>query len=347
MLLWEKYNPKDNWFWVLNYSGGKDSSLLLMTILDFLSAKEKGTENFLVLHQDTTIELPQVREFVLKVFEHIKKGGINTFLLSPEKNFFSLMLEKGYGFPRWCYRWCCRIYKYGRVRKLLKDLPQNRIVNLLAIRKDEKSRINGTWIHENKYYSKTVVTASPIIDLDMKEVWSILHKYYNDIFMELRSRFYLAKTDGLGCWACTIIREDPMTLIIDPYLYDLKIKLCKSRCAGLKHFVKTLDEALHERPDAFPNFYWPEKMLDIRCRGKNCGSCELRRSWRFKEIPKYLAMPCNEGKEMMHLVFPNKSFGRIIAEKIPGAEFHNDGLIICVPKTLKKSIEKIVKEVTT
>jgi hypothetical protein len=35
------------------------------------------------------------------------------------------------------------------------------------------------------------------------------------------------------------------------------------------------------------------------------------------------------------------------AEKIPGAEFHNDGLIICVPKTLKKSIEKIVKEVTT
>jgi len=279
-ILWKRFNPKLGWLWLLNFSGGKDSSLLLAATIDFLSTKNAGLDRLLVIHEDTSVELPQAQRIAKDMLKWAEEAGTYTLILEAEENFFTLMLRRGYSFPKWNFRWCCRVYKYGRAERLMKSLPYERIVNLLAIRGDEKTRIHGDWIREKKVYGKKVVTASPLIDLNVADVWHLLKSYYEDVYVKLRG-LYAAKTDGLGCWTCTVVRKDPATLLLDPRLYELKIELCKARCTSLEKFIDTLKNAVRERPDAFPRFRWPEELRDINCRGK-CKGCPIRAAWRTR-----------------------------------------------------------------
>ena len=76
----------------------------------------------MVLHSDTTVEIPIVLQHVKEVMRYLKKRGIKTMILDDIPNFFTTMLKHGYGFPRWNFRQCCRIYKYGRALRYLKSL---------------------------------------------------------------------------------------------------------------------------------------------------------------------------------------------------------------------------------
>jgi len=337
LTLWDNFNPGEGWLWLLNFSGGKDSSLLLASVIDFLNSKG-CLDRLLVVHEDTTIELPQVHESVKEVFRRVRDEGARTVILETEENFFTLMLRRGYSFPKWNFRWCCRVYKYGMAKRFIKSLPQEKILNLLAIRGDEATRIHGEWIREEKVYGKRIVTSSPLIDLDVRNVWDTLRAQYPDFYGGLR-RIYMAKADGLGCWACTVIREDPATLALDPHLYELKVRLCNARCASLGRFIEALRAAVRERPDAFPRFRWPEEPRDVKCRGK-CGSCQIRRAWRGREAPRYIVQPCWERSDMLHVVFARAEDGLEAAKKLPAAEVHEGGRILCVPKNLMRLLKE-------
>jgi len=336
-ILWKRYNPRNGWLWMLSFSGGKDSSLLVAAITEFFKEKNGSLEGLLVIHEDTSVEIPFVRMLVEQTLKEIKGMGAETITLKADENFFTLMLKRGYGFPKWNYRWCCRVYKYGKIKKFISELPHTNVLNLIAIRGDEKFRVGGKWIQEAKLREKNVVTASPLIDLNINDVWSILESKYESIYRRLR-KVYVAKPDGLGCWTCTVIKEDLATLLLDPRLYELKIELCRARCAGLECFINTLKTAVKERPDAFPGFRWPEEFRDIKCRRK-CSTCSISR-WRSKKVPKYLVLPCWERGDMLHVVFTRAEDGLTAAERLSVAEIHYGGRILCVPKSLMRFFER-------
>jgi len=264
--LYEIYDPS-KWLWVVNFSGGKDSSALLTAVLNF--AEKRGFE-VLVLHSDTTVEIPIVSQHVKEVMGYLKKHGIKTMILEDVPNFFTTMLKHGYGFPRWNFRWCCRIYKYGRALRYLKSL--GKVVNMLGIRGDE-GRAKGFIFEKGN-----IVTAFPLIDLNYIDVWEYLKnhcQWYNTLLKLYKHG------RRLGCWVCTVVSDDPVLKYLDPELYDIKIRLVKARCKGLKYFLKTLIEAYRKRPDAFPKLIIPNNIKDTSCRGK-CFECNVRRYWWYK-----------------------------------------------------------------
>lgn len=274
-ILWKKYNPEREWVWILNFSGGKDSSLLLASTIEFLERRGTSPDRLFVVHEDTSAELPLLRELVKQTLAWVNKVGAHTVILEAEENFFTYMLRHGYSFPRWNFRWCCRVYKYGKAKHFIKSLPYGKILNLIAIRGDEKRRLKGRWITEKKVDNKNVVTASPMIDLKVNDVWLLLEKRYKEFHQRLKC-VYTVKADGLGCWTCTVVAKDLATLALDPHLYELKLKLCLARCTNLRIFQRVLEVAVKERPEAFPNFHWPDEERDVRCRGK-CNRCPLKR----------------------------------------------------------------------
>lgn len=267
--LYEIYNPNE-WLWVVNFSGGKDSSALLTAVLNFA---ERNNFKVLVLHSDTTVEIPVVSRYIREILENIGKNDyVKTVVLDDVPNYFTVMLKRGYGFPRWNFRWCCRIYKYGRALRYLKKL--GKVVNILGIRGDEGRAETFISIKGN------IVTTFPLIDLGYIDVWMYLKDYcpwYDTLFE-------LYKQGGrLGCWVCTVISDDLSLKHIDPDLYEIKIKLVKARCMGLKYFLAALAEAYRKRPDAFPKFTMPFDSKDASCRGR-CFRCTVRKYWWYKNL---------------------------------------------------------------
>jgi 3'-phosphoadenosine 5'-phosphosulfate sulfotransferase (PAPS reductase)/FAD synthetase len=264
--LYAKFPPQ-RFRWVVSYSGGKDSTALLMHVLEF--SHSKGFQ-FSVVHEYTGMEIPQLSQHTVRTLSWLSKQGVEVHILKPPANFFNVMLERGYGFPHWCRRWCCRIFKEKPAKAWLKS--QSEVLNLIALRGDETRRVRGFI-----YYSHGVPTALPLIDLNEPQVWELLEQ-----FPEVRSRLlqiYPSYRSNSGCWVCTVARDDLVLRRLDPQLYRIKCILAWARCEGLNQFVEQLQAAINERPDIFSGFHWPQVLRDLKCRGKWCKICSMR-TWR-------------------------------------------------------------------
>jgi len=88
--------PPTEWKWVVCYSGGKDSTALLLSLMEL--AEGKGF-TFTILHEFTTVDIPAVENHVELVLKRFEKRDVEIRVLRPLKGFFDVMLEKGYGFP--------------------------------------------------------------------------------------------------------------------------------------------------------------------------------------------------------------------------------------------------------
>lgn len=84
--LYRKFPPTE-WTWTVCYSGGKDSTALLLFLMEF--AKRKGFP-FTALHEYTTVEIPAVEAHVEGVLRRLEKRGVEVEVLKPSNFQFSL-----------------------------------------------------------------------------------------------------------------------------------------------------------------------------------------------------------------------------------------------------------------
>jgi len=266
--------PPSKWIWAVGYSGGKDSTALSLLLTEF--SKRKGFTP-IIIHEDTTVEIPAVNAVTKKVLEHFAKEEIQVEVLKPSKGFFNIMLERGYSFPAWNRRWCCRTLKYGLVKWWVRKMGR-RVLNLLGIRGDEYRRRRG-FVRK----SNGILSAFPLVDVTERWVWSFLEEACS-WFKELK-KLYPHKSGSLGCWVCTVVSEDPTLKVLDSQLYEMKVRLVQARCLNTKIFTRLLNYYSKLRPDAFRG-YEPQTLEAIRepsCKGKYCGSCKVK-VWRFKRL---------------------------------------------------------------
>lgn len=194
----------DNRPWLIGYSGGKDSSMLVSLVIDMimkLPAKER-TKKVYIVTSDTGVENPIVKRYMhtssekINEFSKNNNANIQAEMIYPDvaQSFWSLVIGLGYPTPEPPgFRWCT---------ERLKILPMNRFTNeviskygevvlLLGVRKAE-SLTRKRSITSREIEGKLLV---PHSDISKAYVYNPLTEIENELVWE-----YLLKNNGMSTW---------------------------------------------------------------------------------------------------------------------------------------------------
>ena len=125
----EQYLEDDgNRPWILGFSGGKDSTMLLQLVW-YTIARLKEAERIRPIHivcNNTLVENPRILEYVEKVLNNITKAAVkqkmpitvNQTTPRLEDSFWVNLIGKGYPAPNSMFRWCTERLKISPTKYL-------------------------------------------------------------------------------------------------------------------------------------------------------------------------------------------------------------------------------------
>jgi DNA sulfur modification protein DndC len=137
---------KKNRKWMITFSGGKDSTLLLHLVLKYLTTGNNidRIKHVKVVYVNTLLEFPSIREWINKFLDSIEEfvrnnpqfhDKFDVVRILPERDFiYNMILKKPphYPLPHWRFPWC---------KKDLKIIPSEKnkgdYLVLVGVRKDE------------------------------------------------------------------------------------------------------------------------------------------------------------------------------------------------------------------
>ncbi len=184
--------------WIIGFSGGKDSTVLLQLVWKALQKikndlKAPLNREIFVVSNDTMVENPIITEYVQRVLDKIELAAIAQDLPVKvrqtiprlEDSFWVNMIGRGYPVPNNAFRWCTDRLKIKPTSRFLNeqlDVNGEAIV-LLGTRKAEsatraksikKHSKRGKRLNKHASNANTFVY-SPIKDLMLEEVWYIIN----------------------------------------------------------------------------------------------------------------------------------------------------------------------------
>lgn len=185
---------QDNKPWVIGYSGGKDSSAVMVLVyLALLGLKpEERHKHVFVVASDTLVETPIVVNHVNRSLEAIQRGAardklpITSHKVVPKTNetFWSNLLGKGYPAPTRNFRWCTERMKIDPVSTFITDKVNqyDEVIVVLGSRSQEsasraqviaKHKIDGSDLAKHTTLSNAFIY-TPIDMWAVDDVWKIL-----------------------------------------------------------------------------------------------------------------------------------------------------------------------------
>ena len=180
--------------WVIGYSGGKDSSAVMVLIyLALLGLKpEERHKHIFVVASDTLVETPIVVNHVNRSLEAIQRGAardklpISSHKVVPKTNetFWANLLGKGYPAPTRNFRWCTERMKIDPVSSFITDKVSqyDEVIVVLGSRSQEsasraqviaKHKIDGSDLAKHTTLSNAFIY-TPIDMWGVDDVWKIL-----------------------------------------------------------------------------------------------------------------------------------------------------------------------------
>ena len=187
--------------WIIGFSGGKDSTVLLTLVwMALLKLKEtipnyKFKRNIYVVCNDTLVENPIITSYVDDVLLAIEKSAVQNGLplfvkkTTPklEQTFWISVIGKGYPVPNNAFRWCTDKLKIRPTSSFLHEQidEKGEAIVLLGTRYNESaSRERSMRKHEVKNQrlsphniSPNTMTYAPIRDLFLEEVWYLINAF--------------------------------------------------------------------------------------------------------------------------------------------------------------------------
>ncbi|MEM0135612.1 MAG: phosphoadenosine phosphosulfate reductase family protein [Thermoplasmatales archaeon] len=205
--------------WIITYSGGKDSTALV--VLSLYMKQMHPDIDLNITYSDTMMEIPQMSSVAYSFLDGIQKRySASVKIVKPdiEDTYWVRMIGRGYPPPGPRFRWCTPKIKIKPSRKLHEDSgifitglrigeSQQRDIRL------KNSCLNGganecgsdVWVTQ-----KGIDVAAPIIHWTAEEVWYFLMmparkvvpevQYVVDLYGNTAMRF--------GCWMCTVVMKD-------------------------------------------------------------------------------------------------------------------------------------------
>ena len=194
----------DNIPWLIGYSGGKDSSLLVSLVVEVvmrLPEYERNKKIFIVT-SDTGVENPIVKNYMHTSSEKINEfsrkinANIQADIIYPDvsQSYWNLVIGLGYPTPEPPgFRWCTERLKIIPMNKYTNDIIQRygQIVLLLGVRKAESlARMRS--ISSREIEGKIL---TPHSDINGAYVYNPLTEIKNELVWE-----YLLRNNGISSW---------------------------------------------------------------------------------------------------------------------------------------------------
>ncbi|EGD45819.1 phosphoadenosine phosphosulfate reductase [Ruminiclostridium papyrosolvens DSM 2782] len=192
----------DNRPWIIGYSGGKDSTVVVHLVYTMLLQldPQKRHKPVYVVSSDTMVENPLIKEYLSDMITAIgnaakrDKVPLTCKLVQPDPSntFWANVIGRGFPTPRLngSFRWCTdrlKIAPSGTFIENIINKHNSEVVILLGVRKDEsitrKKRIEDREIigkllnrHET---IKDAYVYPPIVELTTEDVWDIISSNNN------------------------------------------------------------------------------------------------------------------------------------------------------------------------
>ncbi len=233
--------------WIVTYSGGKDSSIVLDLVLKAAKTHPNGPQIY-VVSNNTRIESPLVinhlKDMHSIIRKHIDSTGMNAsvHLTEPPLNnsFWVNLIGKGYPAPNQMFRWCTSRLKIDPTTVFTEEtLGSKNVLMTVGTRESESvsRKINIAKHEQTNYYSNHTTKENfrifmPIRYLTDDHVWEYLSTneppwggdYRNLINLyreayggecpvitdqsQLNQPSCGERSPRFGCWTCTLVKDD-------------------------------------------------------------------------------------------------------------------------------------------
>jgi 3'-phosphoadenosine 5'-phosphosulfate sulfotransferase (PAPS reductase)/FAD synthetase len=269
--LYERFPPHE-WLWLVSYSGGKDSTALLLAALAL--AREQGFR-LAVVYNDTGGDPPELRALALDVLRWAAGIGHEIFVTRPERTFFDYLLTR-YSPPRWNFRWCCKRLKELPFRRLVEGLARrHKVLNLVGTRRDE-----ARWRDwDVRAVNGRLVYAAPLRDATAGEVWRLVELLARELGAEwihrrLAGLYAGGRVGRTGCWYCPLVVRDSIYETLRPELLRLKLEVLEAWCSGRRERIL---ELAREHPDLVRVTVGEGEISRGYPCGRRCNACQVRK----------------------------------------------------------------------
>lgn len=219
--------------WIIGFSGGKDSTVLLTLVwLALLKIRENRPETILkrqiyVVCNDTMVENPIIEEYVTIVLQTIQKAAIEQQLpiivktTTPqiEDTFWCCVIGKGYPVPNNSFRFCTEKMKIKPTSTFITNqvVEDGEAIVLIGTRLDEsQQRAKSIKRHDIKGHrlskhplNPNTYTYAPIKELMLEEVWYIINEIASPWGFDNRILYKIYKDALADDYECpTVVTND-------------------------------------------------------------------------------------------------------------------------------------------
>jgi len=239
--------------WVLGYSGGKDSSVLLALTLESIR-KYNLDKKLRLVYCDTGVEIPLISSYVHKTLKTLKKEcselniDLEVNIAKPiiDDRFFVKVIGRGYPTPTNKFRWCTDRLRINPIKQIIN--PEDEITLLLGVRRGEsierdrtiKKHATEDYFRYKQVGNSKISIFSPIVDYSTREIWETLKFKEFPKSIDFQTLGTLYKDAGaecpiikdpngspcgqgrFGCWTCTVVRKDKaVTSLVNEGYHEL------------------------------------------------------------------------------------------------------------------------------
>lgn len=241
-------NDKNPRPWIVGFSGGKDSTMLLQLVWTAVQAipAQLRHRSIYVVCNNTLVENPKIIQYTEDVLNRIERAALEQTMpvfvqrTTPrlEDTFWVNLLGKGYPAPNNAFRWCTERLKINPTTEFIKKKTGEvgEAIILLGTRTDESSTraktIKNSKIHIDserlrKHVLPNAYVFAPIKDILTSELWQYLNqisspwgannKQLNALYRNANGGDCPLVIDDttpscgnsrFGCWVCTVVKRD-------------------------------------------------------------------------------------------------------------------------------------------
>lgn len=218
--------------WIIGFSGGKDSTVLLTLVwLALKEIKERNLCNSLVRQvyvvcNDTMVENPIIEEYTNRVLGIIDKGAkeqklpiiVKTTTPQIEDTFWCCVIGKGYPVPNNSFRFCTEKMKIKPTSNFIKDqvVEDGEAIILIGTRLSEsQQRAKSIKKHDIKGHrlskhplNPNTFTYAPIKELILEEVWWIINSIPSPWGFDNQILFKIYSDASADDYECPVVVTD-------------------------------------------------------------------------------------------------------------------------------------------